>query len=323
MEKNESQTYILKKIGVEDRYTLDEWKDIYSPYLQALTELPEEPYNDPDAKESWNKWFYDDLSKFLNEREDKLGCDEKWKYRLNKSELGYVIDVIDENDEFFTTLKSDQFGFSRPTPDSNHPYDIYLSKNMDNRENAINQVCEWIYYSRTIGGSFLWPKEIYYKNRSEGGYNPSRGGTILSNESHYIEDRVDITLLEIFLYYYREEYTDYWEKTILYRFVEKNKDISTRWFDRFGSFENYVKFFRFDSFVGKDENNKCVPKSIINGKLLSVNSRSKENGRLMIGEGNAYNNINEEMFERLITWIKDRSWNIENQSDMYEKYFEK
>lgn len=319
MGTNEIKTYILREIGSEERYTFEDWKKIYGDYLRVLMDFPEEPYNDPDAKKSWNKWFYDDLSKFLNEREDKLG----WKYRLNKSDLGYVIDVIDENDEFFTTLKSDQFGFSRPTPDNNHPYDIYLSKNMDNRENAINQVCEWIYYSRTIGGSFLWPKEIYYKNRSEGGYNSSRGGTILSNESHYIEDRVDITLLEIFLYYHRGEYKDYWEKTILCRFVKKNKEISTRWFDHFVSFENYVEFFRFDSFVNKNENGKFIPKSIINGKELNVNSRSADNGRLMIGERESYNNINEKMFDNLITWIKDRSWNIENNLDKkYEKHFE-
>lgn len=299
-------------------------------------ELPKEPYNDPDAQKSRNKWFYDDLRKFLIEREDKLGC-KTWKYILNES--GQGIDVIDKEGERITTLISDQFGFSRPTSDKyKHPYDIYLSKNLDNRENAINQVCEWIYYSRTIGGSFLWPKEIWND------YNDLRGGHKFSKEmsddtyekspstkqgkgfhSYHLEDRVDLTLLEIYLFYNRNKNVELNRCWTHAKLSIIGEDVLCKWFEHFRSFEKYVDFFRFNSFVYNNESDKeYKPRNIITGKcMISLDPKSRCNGRLMIGEGDTYENINNEMFENLITWIKDRSWNIENHSDMYEKHFEK
>ena len=157
MGNNDLQTYILKEKGEEGRYNLDEWIKSYGKYLRALKALkvlPQNPYNDPDAKKTKNQWFYNGLRGFLEAQEHNMKeeLNGEWEYVLNES--GHGIDVKNENGEMYTTLISDQFGFSAPRPEKDHPYDIYLETCS---EGDIDRISEWIYYSRTIGGSFLWP----------------------------------------------------------------------------------------------------------------------------------------------------------------------
>lgn len=62
-----------------------------------------------------------------------------------------------------------------------------MQKNkLDKDPDAIAEfLANYVYKTRTLGGSFLWPKSLCST------YNKSRG------IRNYIEDRVDLTLLEI------------------------------------------------------------------------------------------------------------------------------
>jgi hypothetical protein len=63
-------------------------------------------------------------------------------------------------------LKSDQFGFSVPKTENDHepkklmrhPYVIYYENKTD-KEKALKNIVNWVYKTRSIGGSFLWPEE--------------------------------------------------------------------------------------------------------------------------------------------------------------------
>lgn len=313
MGNNDLQTYILTKEN--KRYSLEKWKEDYIDYLKRKPEHVNNPYNDPDSSKSKNTSFYKALRNFLNVRENNMKekLNEKWEYPDPDDEKnGFVIDVSCNN-ERITSLKSDQFGFSACGYwiNSNkkdlrciYPYDIYLFVQCDKKEKEkrFEEVAKWIYYSRTLGGSFLWPKDIY------DGYNPARGGHLFSGEKYYIEDRVDLTLLEVFLYYRQEYYPEEWKKTILKSHVEKNKEIAERWFGHFGSFENYVDFFCFKGFVDTN-NGYYIPKSIINGEPLNIDSR--KNDRLMIGKKPPYENINRKVFNNVVDRIKERSKEME------------
>ena len=323
MGNNELQSYILNKDGkdLKDDYIefLKLLFDKNTKEIESQTERKEwniergihvGPYQDPDG----NCFeFYKDLAAFLNEQEDVYKPEQEELYHYEPcEEKPFGIEVTDNKGELQFYLKSDQFGFSRPSTDQKHkyPYDIYLEKCKEEKigkEDSVNKVCKWIYYSRTLGGSFLWPTDIHCKNRV--GYNPDRGGTKDSKESHYIEDRVDLTLLEVFLYYRQEDYPEEWEKTILKRHVEKNKEIADRWFGHFGSFENYVDFFCFKGFVDTN-NGYYIPKSIINGEPLNIDSRN--NDRLMIGKKPPYENINRKVFNNVVDRIKERSKEMED-----------
>ena len=130
------------------------------------------PYVDPDKldpaknnKERINPQFYLDLRDFLNHKNhNRINNGKEYKYEETD-------EYIDDGDG--VQLVSDQFGFSAPSLELNHPYDIYLKKCKDEGKNknvAINNVINWVVESRTIGGSFLWPKGI------RDGYNTARGG---------------------------------------------------------------------------------------------------------------------------------------------------
>jgi len=314
-------------------FNTETWEDEYKEFLKCLKFRKDDeikqhkgwkntgPYRDPDGN---SREFYEDLAKFLNKQEEQV--QGNWIYSANEKTI-----KVSEGEKEIFILKSDQFGFSAPRLERDHPYDIYLDK----PECDIKNVCEWIYYSRTIGGSFLWPSKIY------DGYNGFRGGKKESSEmadekyvkspstkqgkgmnSFHLEDREDLALLEIYLFYHRNDKKELWELAKL-RIIDEG--ILGKWFDHFGSFETYVNFFRFNSFVCKD-GKEYVPRSIITGeKLVSLNPKSKENKRLMIREETFdYPNINQKTFDNLVTWIKDRSWNMApgNLNKSYERHYE-
>lgn len=299
MENNELQSYIVKKRGKDEYYNLNEWIELYGEYLKVLKLLPQNPYNDPDGN---SEELYKELSDFLNEQERKV-LKGSWEYEPFK----YGVKVTINKKDYFS-LKSDQFGFSAPRPEKDHPYDIYL-ENYSDEDEDINRISEWIYYSRTIGGSFLWPtnmmKGSYYAN-----YNTARGGSNPFEDGKYkggkynnypIEDRVDLTLLDIFLYYNNKDYSDKWNKTILYNWFENeknegaNKKIANQWFGHFGSFEKYVDFFCFNDFVHEVKNNnkkKYKPIDIVNSKLAEEGDKLK--GKETIREEEYFENNRED-----------------------------
>ncbi|MBR2523293.1 MAG: hypothetical protein IKE53_02500 [Clostridiales bacterium] len=255
-------SYILK----HEYYKYDEWEKVYTKYLEMLYESSQDlemlydPYNDPDAMATMNAGFYNDLASFLNTQEKRV-LNGKWEYKAifgDKAE-NYGIQVY-ENKEILFVLFSDQFGFS--APDRKHPYDYYvkLAKAIseDRYKEVISNVVEWVFNTRSIGGSFLWPRQVQE-------YNLKRGGS--EKRSSYIQDRVDLTLLEIKHFYdeHNNKPDEHKNKTdILYPFWDK-EDLKL-FFEHFGSFDTYIKFFMMEDFVDGG-----MPIDIITGERLTDN----------------------------------------------------
>ena len=163
---------------------------------------------------------------------------------------------IKKNKDIFY-LKSDQLGFSAPINEKVYPYDLFLIKSRD-IDKALEQVANWIISSRTIGSSFLWPEQFYKK------YNLSRGGKIDSKNKYYIQDRVDLTLWEIF-YWYENNINNDSSNNKVTKMTSVNDEEATddleKWLSHFKTFETYIEFFSFQDFV----NEKSCPINILSG----------------------------------------------------------
>lgn len=205
---------------------------------------PDGTYNSPDSA------FFKDLEIFLNKQEQKKNdiLNSHFNYRYVK---GKGIEVK-SNDKFLFYLRSDQLGFSAPSSNKNHPYDYYLIKSKDN--NKYEKVAKWVFFTRTLGGSFLWPYAIW-KN-----YNPKRG-------KEPYEDRADLALSEIKDLYKNLDYIKEFPNNhsilnnsrnrLLSCINDKNYKQFYDWFNHFKDFSAYTEFFCFrgnDNFV--DDNNK-------------------------------------------------------------------
>lgn len=166
------------------------------------------------------------------------------------------------------------------------------------------QVADWIIASRTIGGSFLWPEEFYKK------YNLSRGGKINSKNRFYIQDRVDLTLWEIYYWYNKNKIS-----TIMTRVRdEQAKEDLKKWLSHFKDFETYIEFFCFETFVSKEKSIKSVNLRPIN-ILTSKNEEPKwgeqgENPKIEITSDLELTTI-EEMLKGLNEKILNRSKKME------------
>lgn len=249
------KTYIVNKQN--ERFEYNDWKEKYTNFLIKYykNEECESVYNDPDDVR--HKEFYEDLTVFLNDRENRLQkkLKDKWIYEFNLDNDG--IKVKDKDNNWIFTIFSDQFGFSAPNnnKDKKYPYDIYARINEYNKK-ALEKIANYVYYARTLGGSFLWPVD------GGKGYNKRRGGKETS-KGYYIEDRVDLTLLEI-KNCYENNYTNTYLKNYLSNSMQT-------WFDHFKSYETYIDYFMLDSFVDKNympiplvDNSKDI--DILNGK---------------------------------------------------------
>ena len=229
-------------------------------------------YEDPDTTHDKPKSdFYKNLADFLNNRESEFVIDEifkeedRWKYEFSSDCPGSI--KVLKGKDLVMHLRSDQFGFSAPRRVSNYsntlknkyPYWRYITQDdavppMNKRiETVLN--CVWI--TRGIGGSFLWPivkKGGNFKSL----YNIYRG--IRS----YIQDRVDLTLLEIKEFYdifpnscpcpycAIGKYNKAHKRNRLLRYADK--DMIVEWLSHFKNFETYVRFFMFEDFVDSKYN---------------------------------------------------------------------
>lgn len=231
-------------------------------------------YIDPDGKE--NTDFYSALSNFLNASRISRKNNKILSFEANEAPYGMITVYYKDkygNKQHFT-VHSDQFGFSAVPCiyfRKNYPLSRYLEMQKNKSDKDPDAIAEflanYVYTTRTIGGSFLWP-ESWYK-----GYNMNRGngrrtkGKIKGNAG-YIEDRVDLTLLEIKHYFEYRELDDKknfkYSGDILFRYYD-NLDAQT-WFGFFDSFEDYVDFFMFNDFVYKDKQTKeYTPINILTG----------------------------------------------------------
>lgn len=313
---NELHTYCaLDKVGkniVAKISEMNDWKNMYvesfnKSYVSELKKpnLVRALYCDPDTtyKKGFNHHFFEQLVTFLNEQENcfskKLVLEGKYTYKFEVNK-GIKVTSDNEKDSFY--LKSDQLGFSAPTNEKVYPYDLFLIKSR-NIDKDLKQVANWIVSSRTIGGSFLWPEQFYKK------YNLSRGGKIDSKNQYYIQDRVDLTLWEIFYWYENHKNNDSSNKKVTKMTSvndEKATDALEKWLSHFKTFETYIEFFCFQDFV----NEKSCPINILSGSAEEPQWNNTSDRKPEITEQLDKKTIYK-MLDRVNTMILKRSKKIE------------
>lgn len=287
--KNNIKTYIVKHKTkgnpCEEEYYEDylEWKSAYSKNPGC--------YVDPDSKSCL---LYKNLVKFLNIQEKEIdGLNGKLTYEFSLDPFGICVKYEDNNKWF---LKSDQLGFS-----VNGIYEKYIEKAKD-KKNAKENVSQWIFASRTLGGSFLWPMDINQKDGSwitNPQYNIVRGKGL-------IQDRADMTLLDI-----KNCFNDIQNdgKISWLRKQYNEKPHMKKWLDHFGcgedGFKKYIKFFMFDSFMDMIDMENMYPKNLTNGEKI-INKFWDNNEDL--------NEYTPEQLENVLCntseWIVERSENM-------------
>lgn len=281
-------------------------------------------YNDPDGKE--NEKFYRALSDFLNASRISRKNNKILSFEANEAPYGMItVHYKGQNGkEYGFRLHSDQLGFSAVPCiyfRNNYPLSRYLEmqknkldklKNKSDIDVVADFLTKYVYTTRTLGGSFLWP-ESWYK-----GYNMSRGNgreikdKIIKGNAGYIEDRVDLTLLEIKHYFEYRELDDKknfkYSGDILFRYYD-NLDAQT-WFGFFDSFEDYVDFFMFNDFVediGIGGKKEYMPINILNGEPFEKDCLYYEEDILK----NICEKGLKDVLERVMNMVANRTKNME------------
>ena len=294
------------------------------------------PYSDPDGVNENNVkniGFYTNITSFLNNR-----CEEfPDKSRLEVENIEFLPPTGIKKDEpepknrtivvegHNLYLTSDQFGFSAIYDDTWNPQKYPYAKYLYNGGNKA-LVALTVLDTRTIGGSFLWPKVKVQGKRESwvSTYNTERGvgnNPVHVDDDFYIEDRVDLTLYEIKEFYEAyiksEDYDSVKENmskdSLILRYSD-SKEIFI-WLSLFGTFENYVDFFCFDDFVNiKDD--KYYPKDIFSGESINNENikeyRDKTGKTYKFIQRNACKEDLETAFINLIVWTRARSAKMEN-----------
>lgn len=288
-------------------------------------------YNDPDNKK--NDKFYSDLSNFLNAARISRKNNKILSFEANEAPCGMITVYYKDkygNKQHFT-VHSDQLGFSADTWiyfSTKYPLSRYLEmqknkldklKNKSDIDVVADFLTKYVYTTRTLGGSFLWP-ESWHR-----GYNMGRGNgreikdKIIKGNAGYIEDRVDLTLLEIKHYFEYRELDDKkkfkYSGDILFRYYD-NLDAQT-WFGFFDSFEDYVDFFLFNDFVDKDKQTKeYTPINILTGEAFEKGYLNYETNTLKKIEDE---NQLKEMLERVRDMVEKRTKKMEDLINEYKQ----
>ena len=248
----------LKK-GKESYWDKKEWIKSYSRFLCCAIyeeKWNQDPYMDPDSIYTNCTALYRDITKFLNIKEKELEgkLKERFVYVYEPLESPYIQVKMDQADDILFYLKTDQFGFSAPSKEKSHPYDSYVLIDEDRKKRCIriHKVAKWIFDSRSLGGCFVWPLDERPNKTLDVDYNRLRGGSIKGG--NYIQDRVDLTLLEIKYIIERGDLEQsFYDKLILGNQFKIKTNMKT-WLKHFnGKFKNYVEFFCFDDFVDGNE----------------------------------------------------------------------
>lgn len=261
-----------------------QWKKAYIDQLTRKEEKGLGVYRDMDTSYTdKDSRYYAQLTAFLNKREDDLSdklCG-KYEYKFNQVEGKLHGIVVSSNGEKIFTLRSDLFGFSAPElnwREKNNftPYELYLMKNC-NEKNSAETVVEWIMNTRTLGGAFLWPIKKYfgkYRAQHKTQYNLTRGGHIPQIKRQYIQDRVDLTLLEI-KHSYDAEYGTQYTSDLLCKQYQNSSNHIQEWLQHFKNFPTYIEFFCLDGFVDKDSYMPWDLVALEHGELCD-NARSNQ-----------------------------------------------
>ena len=282
--------------------------------IKDKSESSNKLYIDPDKKE--NEEFYRELSNFLNASRISRKNNKILSFEANEAPYGMITVYYKDkygNKQHFT-VHSDQFGFSAVPCiyfRKNYPLSRYLEMQKNKSDKDPDAVAEflanYVYTTRTLGGSFLWPETLWKD------YNKSRGN------GNYIEDRVDLTLLEIKHYF---EYRDLDDKKkfkysgdILFRYCD-NLDAQT-WFGFFDSFEDYVDFFMFNDFVDKDKQTKeYTPINILTGEAFETDYPGYKKDTLKEIEDEKQL---KEMLERVRDMVEKRTKKMEDLINEYKQ----
>lgn len=282
--------------------------------IKDKSESSNKLYIDPDKKE--NEEFYRELSNFLNASRISRKNNKILSFEANEAPYGMITVYYKDkygNKQHFT-VHSDQFGFSAVPCiyfRKNYPLSRYLEMQKNKSDKDPDAVAEflanYVYTTRTLGGSFLWPETLWKD------YNKSRGN------GNYIEDRVDLTLLEIKHYF---EYRDLDDKKkfkysgdILFRYYD-NLDAQT-WFGFFDSFEDYVDFFMFNDFVDKDKQTKeYTPINILTGEAFETDYPGYKKDTLKEIEDEKHL---KEMLERVRDMVEKRTKKMEDLINEYKQ----
>ncbi len=282
--------------------------------IKDKSESSNKLYIDPDKKE--NEEFYRELSNFLNASRISRKNNKILSFEANEAPYGMITVYYKDkygNKQHFT-VHSDQFGFSAVPCiyfRNNYPLSRYLEMQKNKSDKDPDAVAEflanYVYTTRTLGGSFLWPETLWKD------YNKSRGN------GNYIEDRVDLTLLEIKHYF---EYRDLDDKKkfkysgdILFRYYD-NLDAQT-WFGFFDSFEDYVDFFMFNDFVDKDKQTKeYTPINILTGEAFETDYPGYKKDTLKEIEDEKQL---KEMLERVRDMVEKRTKKMEDLINEYKQ----
>ncbi len=255
-------------------------KDEYIQYLRGYKTWTAGLYVDPDTTHQFGEdsEFYTCLVEYLNIMELKL-FKGKWKYFTVGQSKGNIVPSgikVCEGDKNILYLRSDQFGFSAPQGlnrsrawDEKYPYAKYIKLTND-----CDFVADVTWDTRSPGGSFIWPIKMY---KSEIGIFWKSQYNVLRGVRSYIEDRVDLTLWEV------KEFYDAWEKfkeaggndvelffeqindTGLILLSGDDRKLIFEWLIHFASFEKYVEFFAFNSFIYGEGN--II--NLINGEMIT------------------------------------------------------
>lgn len=282
--------------------------------IKDKSESSNKLYIDPDKKE--NEEFYRELSNFLNASRISRKNNKILSFEANEAPYGMITVYYKDkygNKQHFT-VHSDQFGFSAVPCiyfRKNYPLSRYLEMQKNKSDKDPDAVAEflanYVYTTRTLGGSFLWPETLWKD------YNKSRGN------GNYIEDRVDLSLLEIKHYF---EYRDLDDKKkfkysgdILFRYYD-NLDAQT-WFGFFDSFEDYVDFFMFNDFVDKDKQTKeYTPINILTGEAFETDYPGYKKDTLKEIEDEKQL---KEMLERVRDMVEKRTKKMEDLINEYKQ----
>lgn len=275
-------------------------------------------YIDPDGKE--NTDFYSVLSNFLNASRISRKNNKILSFEANETPYGMITVYYKDkygNKQHFT-VHSDQLGFSADTWiyfSIKYPLSRYLEmkknkldklKNKSDIDVVADFLTKYVYTTRTIGGSFLWPETLWKD------YNKSRGN------GNYIEDRVDLTLLEIKHYFEYRDLDD--KKKFKYRrdilFSRYKIPDAQTWFGFFDSFEDYVDFFLFNGFVDKDkQTNEYTPINILTGKPFEKDYLNYEKDVLKVLEEDKL----KAMLDLVMDKVKTRSEDMEKLIAKYDQ----
>lgn len=263
-------------------------------------------YIDPDYKK--NEDFYRALSDFLNaansHRKNKLSFEA---YETPDEMISVYYNKGKKGEKKYFSLQSDQLGFSAvPWIYFSTKYPLSRYFEMQKNKEAAQFLAEYVLTTRTLGGSFLWPETLHEQ------YNKHRGN------GSYIEDRVDLTLLEIKHYFEYRELDDKknfkYSGDILFRYYD-NLDAQT-WFGFFDSFEDYVDFFMFNDFVDKDkQTNEYTPINILTGEPFEKDYLNYEKDVLKVLEEDKL----KEMLERVRDMVEKRTKKMEDLINEYKQ----